>query len=113
MKPGSTTSATRLAKSCDQPSGANASGLDRVELWVKAPGATSYSKAATSTSGSFSYTAAADGSYRIVVPSDRVKGQTVTLTARYIGYTPVRRPVTLTPTAFGCTPWDRESPRAR
>ncbi len=39
---------------------------------------------------------AADGSYRIVVPSDRVKGQTVTLTARYIGYTPVRRPVTLT-----------------
>src|SRR5207237_1087921 len=39
---------------------------------------------------------AADGSYRIVVPSDRVKGQTVTLTARYIGYTPVRRSVTLT-----------------
>ena len=39
---------------------------------------------------------AADGSYSILVPSDRVKGQTVQLTARYIGYAPVRRAVTLT-----------------
>src|SRR5207237_1417859 len=42
------------------------SGVDRVELWAQAPGETSFSKAATDTSGggSFSYTAAAgDGSY--------------------------------------------------
>ncbi len=36
-----------------------------------------------------------DGSYSIRVPSNRVNGQTVTLTARYIGYSPVRRQVTL------------------
>lgn len=40
---------------------------------------------------------AEDGSYTIDVPSDRVRGQTVTLTARYIGYSPVRRQVTLRP----------------
>src|SRR5207247_1586995 len=44
------------------------SGLASVELWAKAPGAGSYSKAATDStpgaSGSFSYTASAgDGSY--------------------------------------------------
>lgn len=38
-----------------------------------------------------------DGSYTISVPSDRVRGQTVPLTARYIGYSPVRRTVTLAP----------------
>src|SRR5206468_3978697 len=44
------------------------SGLDKVELWVKPPGAAGYSKTATdaspAASGSFTYTAAAgDGSY--------------------------------------------------
>jgi len=39
---------------------------------------------------------APDGSYTIRVPSDRITGQTVQLTARYIGYSPVRRAVTLT-----------------
>ena len=44
---------------------------------------------------------APDGSYSIRVPSDRIKGQTVQLTARYIGYSPVRRVVTLMPEAGG------------
>jgi len=39
---------------------------------------------------------APDGSYTIRVPADRIKGQTVQLTARYIGYSPVRHAVTLT-----------------
>src|SRR5205823_2313526 len=43
--------------------GANASGLDRVDLWVKTPGSSSYAKTATSTSGSFTYSATGDGSY--------------------------------------------------
>jgi TonB-linked SusC/RagA family outer membrane protein len=38
-----------------------------------------------------------DGSYTIRLPADRVKGQTVQLTARYIGYSPVQHAVTLTP----------------
>jgi TonB-linked SusC/RagA family outer membrane protein len=37
-----------------------------------------------------------DGSYTIRLPADRVKGQTVQLTARYIGYSPVQHAVTLT-----------------
>ena len=37
-----------------------------------------------------------DGSYTIRLPEDRVKGQTVQLTARYIGYSPVQHAVTLT-----------------
>src|SRR5207302_10911281 len=45
-----------------------ASGLDKVELWAKAPGATSFAKVATDSlpvsGGSFSYTASAgDGTY--------------------------------------------------
>src|SRR5439155_23263756 len=43
--------------------GAAASGLKSVELWVETPGAGAYSKVATSTSGSFTYTAAGDGNY--------------------------------------------------
>src|SRR5438876_372683 len=39
---------------------------------------------------------APDGSYTIRLPADRVKGQTVQLAARYIGYTPVQHAVTLT-----------------
>src|SRR5439155_13980961 len=43
------------------------SGLDKVELWAKAPGAASYSKFATDSSpgasGSFSYSASSDGTY--------------------------------------------------
>ncbi|MEO5579457.1 MAG: SusC/RagA family TonB-linked outer membrane protein [Gemmatimonadaceae bacterium] len=39
----------------------------------------------------------ADGSYSITVPSDRVKGQTLIIVARYIGYAPVRKQVTLRP----------------
>ena len=39
---------------------------------------------------------APDGSYTIRLPADRVKGQTVQLTARYIGYSPVQHAVTLT-----------------
>ena len=39
---------------------------------------------------------APDGTYTIRLPADRVKGQTVQLTARYIGYSPVQRAVTLT-----------------
>src|SRR5438309_10035383 len=35
-----------------------------------------------------------DGSYTIRLPADRVKGQTVQLTARYIGYSPVQHAVT-------------------
>ena len=38
---------------------------------------------------------APDGSYTIRLPADRVKGQTVQLTARYIGYSPVQHAVTL------------------
>ncbi len=37
----------------------------------------------------------ADGSYTISVPSDRIRGQQLILTARAIGYSPVRRQVTL------------------
>src|SRR5205807_1351382 len=49
---------------------AGGSGLASVELWVKAPNATSYSKAATNngaaSSGMFSYTATAgDGNYAL------------------------------------------------
>src|SRR5207245_4026258 len=47
--------------------GSAASGLHTVELWARTPGASSYSKVATdstpSATGSFSYTAASDGSY--------------------------------------------------
>jgi TonB-linked SusC/RagA family outer membrane protein len=38
---------------------------------------------------------APDGSYTIRLDADRVKGQTVQLTARYIGYSPVQHAVTL------------------
>lgn len=37
----------------------------------------------------------ADGTYTIKLPWDRIRGQTTTLVARYIGYTPVRRQVTV------------------
>ena len=40
---------------------------------------------------------APDGSFTIRVPEDRAKGQSVPLAARYIGYSPVRRSVTLGP----------------
>src|SRR5207248_1634770 len=43
--------------------GATASGLKSVELWVEAPGDGAYSKVTTSTSGSFAYAAAGDGTY--------------------------------------------------
>ena len=47
--------------------GSAASGLHTVELWARTPGASSYSKVATdstpSATGSFTYTAAGDGSY--------------------------------------------------
>ncbi len=36
------------------------------------------------------------GSYSFGVPADRARGQTVTLVARFIGYSPVRRQITLT-----------------
>src|SRR5207253_9381052 len=40
------------------------SGVDKVELWARAPGETAFAKVATSGDGSFSYTAAGgDGSY--------------------------------------------------
>ena len=38
---------------------------------------------------------AADGRYSLTVPGERVHGQTVTLAARYIGYTAQSRQVTL------------------
>jgi len=37
------------------------------------------------------------GTYTLTIPADRVKGQVVTLRARYIGYSPGTRQVTLTP----------------
>jgi TonB-linked SusC/RagA family outer membrane protein len=37
------------------------------------------------------------GTYTLTVPADRTKGQTVTLRARYIGYSPATRQITLTP----------------
>ena len=37
------------------------------------------------------------GTYTLTVPPERTKGQTVTLRARYIGYSPATRQVTLTP----------------
>src|SRR5690349_14273157 len=37
------------------------------------------------------------GTYALTVPPDKTKGQTVTLRARYIGYSPATRQVTLTP----------------
>jgi len=39
---------------------------------------------------------APDGTYTIRLPEDRAKGQTVQLTARYIGYSPLVRAITLT-----------------
>jgi TonB-linked SusC/RagA family outer membrane protein len=36
------------------------------------------------------------GLYSLTIPADRVQGQTVTLTARFVGYAPVRRQITLT-----------------
>src|SRR5207253_2620147 len=51
----------------DPPKDGSASGLDKVELWAKAPGASVFTKAATDSSpgatGSFAYTATIDGSY--------------------------------------------------
>src|SRR5207302_1635717 len=58
----STSTAITVSYAASDP-GPNASGLDRVELWVKTPGSSSYSKTATSTSGSFAYSAGGDGSY--------------------------------------------------
>src|SRR5207249_4209680 len=63
----STSTAISVSYSANDP-GANASGLDKVELWAKAPGESVFSKVTTDSapaaSGSFSYTAAAgDGSY--------------------------------------------------
>ena len=37
------------------------------------------------------------GTYTLTVPADKTKGQTVTLRARYIGYSPATRQITLTP----------------
>src|SRR2546426_6592637 len=37
------------------------------------------------------------GSYTLTVPADRTKGQTVSLRARYIGYSPGLKRITLTP----------------
>src|SRR5262245_53363309 len=37
------------------------------------------------------------GSYTLTVPADKVHGQSVTLRARYIGYTPAASQVTLNP----------------
>ena len=37
------------------------------------------------------------GTYTLTVPPERTKGQTVTLRARYIGYSPATRQITLTP----------------
>src|SRR5438128_1853966 len=37
------------------------------------------------------------GTYTLTVPPERSKGQTVTLRARYIGYSPATRQITLTP----------------
>ncbi|PYO81646.1 MAG: hypothetical protein DMD65_11650, partial [Gemmatimonadetes bacterium] len=37
------------------------------------------------------------GSYTLTVPADRTKGQTVSLRARYIGYSPGLKQITLTP----------------
>jgi TonB-linked SusC/RagA family outer membrane protein len=39
----------------------------------------------------------ASGTYTLTVPADRVKGQAVTLRARYVGYSPATRQITLTP----------------
>src|SRR5439155_312022 len=63
----STSTTISVAYTASDP-GYSASGLDKVELWVKTPGASEYAKAMTaatpSASGSFSYAATAgDGSY--------------------------------------------------
>src|SRR5207237_2386586 len=64
----STSNAFSVSYTAAEP-GAYASGLDKVELWAKAPGDLGYTRVQTDSSptasGSFSYTAAAgDGSYR-------------------------------------------------
>src|SRR5207253_1259901 len=64
----STSNAFTVSYTASDP-GAYASGLDKVELWAKAPGDLGYTRVQTDSSptasGSFSYTAAAgDGSYR-------------------------------------------------
>ena len=61
-----TTSITVQYSASDPLKDSSASGLDKVELWAKAPGG-SFAKVATDSSpgltGSFSYTASVDGSY--------------------------------------------------
>src|SRR6185369_149165 len=64
----STTTAITVNYTASDPlKDTSASGLDKVELWAKAPGAGSFSKVATDStptaSGSFAFTASVDGSY--------------------------------------------------